>query len=186
MYDLRHLDPIHREALDNCTELLQCFMERQNDLRKQLKDAWHRKDYHQTSGELQSEKSSNANIVKYIQFVRYHLQGCDKKQVAIKTNHEITEWNLRAEYGGPRLHDYAIEKLNPSRDRLYHVQFQYGGFQDYYTITYRNLVLTILDKVIPPRESNGIFGLMDENPNKAYGSITLEAAVNNIMSWLEQ
>ena len=159
MYNLKNLDPIHKEALDNVTELLQMFMERQEKLRQMLKGKIPFEKC-ETDGHAQSERTNNAIIINYIQWVRYFMWGNSPEEAYIKTKN-ITRW-IWGVNTGPHIYPWTKETLKIEDNQL----TQYGALR------YNDLVHQILDLCVPV-QSKGLFELMNEN----YGSITLDNAI---------
>ena len=100
MYNPKTLDPIHKEALDRATELLQAFMERQEKLRQWSK---------QTS-EWNDERNNNALIITCIQWIRYFLWGNSPEVVEIKTK-TLNRWIWNNTTGGPVIFPWAEDVL---------------------------------------------------------------------------
>ena len=164
MYNLNNLDPIHKEALDNVTGLLQSFMERQEKLRLMLKGKIPLEKC-ETGGHALSEKTNNAIIINYIQWVRYFLWGNSPEEVRIKTQNVINRWVWNAGDAGPGIFPWTQEALKINDSQL----TQYGH------LPHRVLVHQILDLCIPPRP-RGLFGLVDGD----YGSITLDNTIESM------
>lgn len=158
MYNLKNLDSIHKEALDNVTGLLQAFMERQEKLRQMLKGKIPLEKC-ETGGHAQSEKTNNAIIINYIQWVRYFMWGNSPEEVRIKTQNVINRWVWTAGDAGPVIFPWTKETLKIDDSQL----TQYGY------LPYKAVVHQILDLCVPARPK-GLFGLVDGN----YGSITLD------------
>lgn len=154
MYNPKTLDPIHKEALDHATELLQVFMERQENLRK-----WRK----QTS-EWNYERNNNALIITCIQWIRYFLWGNSPEVVRIKTK-SLNRWSWNNTTDGPVIFPWAEDTLKIDATELN----QYG------CMPYKKIVNHLLNIIIPKR-TGGLFGLIDGD----YGSITLEDCVRKM------
>lgn len=155
MYNPKTLDPIHREALDHATELLQTFMERQEKLRRTHND---------TTSEIISERNNNALIITCIQWIRYFLWGNSPEVVRIKTK-SLNRWAWNNAISGPKIFPWVKDVFKIDNSEL----DQYGH------ITHRGMIEHLLDIIIPKR-TGGLFGLMDGD----YGSITLENCVRKM------
>lgn len=160
MYNLKNLDPIHKEALDNVTGLLQAFMERQEKLRQMFKGKILLEKC-ETGGHAQSERINNAIIINFIQWVRYFMWGNSPEEVGIKIKN-INRWIWVAGDAEPHIYPWTKEILKIDDSQL----TRYG------TIRYKDLVYQILDLCVPSRPK-GLFGLMDGD----YGSITLDNTI---------
>lgn len=158
MYNLKNLDPIHKEALDNVTRLLQSFIERQEKLRQMIKGKIPLEKC-ETGGQVQSEKTNNAIIINYIQWVRYFMWGNSPKEVRIKTQNVINHWGWSP---NPTIFQWTKETLKIDDSQL----------AQYRCLPYKAIVHQILDLCVPPRP-RGLFGLVDGN----YGSITLDNVI---------
>lgn len=159
MYNPKTLDPIHKEALDRATELLQAFMERQEKLRQWSK---------QTS-EWNDERNNNALIITCIQWIRYFLWGNSPEVVEIKTK-TLNRWIWNNTTGGPVIFPWAEDVLKIDTTELN----QYGR------MPYKKMVNHLLNIIIPKR-TGGLFGLIDGD----YGSITLEDCVRKMKEEME-
>lgn len=168
LYNLKNLDPIHKEALDNVTELLQAFMERQGKLRQMIKGKIPFQEYANV-GDVKSEIAHNSIIINFIQWVRYFMWGNSPEEVGIKIKN-INRWTWVASEttsslageAGPVIFQWAKETLKIDDSQL----------TRYECLPYKAVVHQILDLCVPPRPG-GLFGLMDGN----YGSITLDNAI---------
>jgi hypothetical protein len=163
MYNLKNLDPIHKEALDNATGLLKMFMERQEKIRQMLKGKIPLEKC-ETGGHAQSERTNNAIIIDFIQWIRYFMWGNSPEEVGIKVKN-INRWVWTANTSGPHIYPWTKETLKIEDDQL----TQYGALQ------YKDLIHQILDLCVPARPK-GLFGLIDGN----YGSITLDNAIEEM------
>ena len=81
MYDISTLDSVHRGAYDKVTDLLQQFMDRQWDLHKMLKQNNINKD---SQIRTQNERKYNKEVIKYLQLIRYILQGHEERDLINK------------------------------------------------------------------------------------------------------
>ena len=154
IYNPKTLDPIHKEALNHTTELLQVFMERQEELRQLSKQA----------SEWNYERNSNVLIITCIRWIRYFLWGNSPEVVRIKTK-SLNRWCWNNTISGPKISPWVADVLKIDKDEL-----DYYGF-----ITYKKLINHLIDIIIPKR-TDGLFGLMDGD----YGSVTLEDCVRNM------
>lgn len=168
MYNLKNLDPIHKEALDNVTELLQVFMERQEKLRQMLKGRIPLEKC-ETGGHAQSERINNALIITCIQWIRYFLWGNSPEVVRIKTK-SLNRWYWNNTTDGPKIFPWAEDVLKIDTTELN----RYG------CMPYKKVVNHLLNIIIPKR-TGGLFGLMDGD----YGSITLEDCVRKMKEEME-
>ena len=174
MYDLNSLDSHHKEALDRATNLLQIFMERQEKLRHMIngkipfdesEPKW-REGWGATA-----ERNNNSLIITCIQWIRYHLWGNTKEEVAIKTGNRLYWWCWDNSASGPGVAPWAREVLGIDDCVL----------DDYGYTTYRKLMHRLLDIVIPKR-TGGLFGMLDGD----YGSITLEECVGKMRKEMKE
>ncbi len=156
-YDLKHLDIQHEGVYRKCTDLLQAFMDRQCQLRKLIKE----------NGRLENviyEQNCNAEVISFIQWVRYHLWGNDDKTIEIKTH--ITHWTFResASYPG----SYHI-KHSPFACNILGIDSTIDW------ISAREIVEAILEIITPHRETS-IFAIDEHITN----SITLKTELDRI------
>ena len=171
MYNLKNLDPQHRETLDKITELLQSFMERQERLRLMIsgKQPLERCE---SIGQAQSERTNNRIIINFIQWVRYFIMGNSPEEVGIKTNHTINRWTWHPLYHNTiSIYPWAEKTLMIKDDQLAECKF----------ISPKSLVQCVLN-LCTPEKPHGLFGLMDGN----YGSITLDNAIELMKSEMEK
>lgn len=161
MRETKSSDPEFEEALRKCTELLQKFINRQQQLRLMIKEKIpNEKD----TAELVAEKLSNSIIISYIQWIRYHFWGNSDNVIDTKTNNIVKNW--RWIYGELQLYSFEIETLEIEKENLREGQF----------IWPKDLIECII-KLISPQRSNSIFGgLM----NGDYGSINLEHEIGRM------
>ena len=157
MYNLKNLDPMHKEVLDNATELLQAFIDRQHQLRKLIKE-------NGRSENVTYEQNYNANVISFVQWVRYHLWGNDDKTIENKT--QITPWKFHASVLCPG--SYCI-KRSPFACNILGIDSPIDS------ITAREIVEAIL-KIITPHRETSIFAI-DEHVT---GSIILETELDRI------
>lgn len=154
IYDETHMDRETKEALDNTTKLLQEFIDRQQKLREMAKSH----EYYNNGFQHDSEKNQNSLIINTIQWVRYHLWGNSIETVDIKTNRFFHSWRFRETYSaGPTIYQFAKEALSIDDDLLLPV----GPKDSRKYITYKNLVLSIMNKCFP-KEPSGIFAVMND------------------------
>ena len=142
MYNPKTLDPQYKEALDNATELLQKFIDRQCYLRKLVKEKGR-------SAEIIGEQYVNIGIIPFIQWVRYHFWGNDDTTIINKTN--ITRWTFtaNAEYSSYYIHQspFACDALGFDRNT--------------FKVSATEIVEAILNIIIPKRE-HSIFAVDDQ------------------------
>lgn len=160
MRETKSSDPEFEEALRKCTELLQKFINRQQQLRLILKKS----PVGQYQVNCLSEKSHNTEIIRYIQWIRYHFWGNSDNVIDTKTNNIVKNW--RWVYGELQLYSFEIETLKIKKEDLREGRF----------IWPKDLIECII-KLISPQRSNSIFGgLM----NGDYGSINLEHEIGRM------
>ena len=154
MYDENTLDPEHKEALSNTTKLLQEFINRQEKLRKMSKSH----EYYNNKLQYDSERNQNTLIINAIQWIRYHLWGNSLGVINNKTNNFFHRWRFKETYsGGPTIYQFAKEALSIDDDLLLPV----GTTDSRKYITYKNLMLSIMNKCFP-KEPGGIFTVMND------------------------
>lgn len=133
-YDLDIIDSEHREAYDNCTSLLQEFMDRQHYI--------HELQKRRVFG-YEAEKRTNAMIIKLLQWVRYHLMGNDDASIWNKCH--LNQWFFK--YDSICVEsDFACEKLEII-DKLQRYK-------------YYEIVEMIFLKILPEHETS-IFAMKD-------------------------
>ena len=179
MYNLKNLDPQHREALDKITEILQSFMDRQEMLPLMIsgKQPLERCE---SIGQAQSERTNNRIIINFIQWVRYFIMGNSPEEVGIKTNHSINRWTWHPLYHNTiSIYPWAEETLMIKDDQL--VECKSISPVRYISISPRSLVQYVLN-LCTPKKPRGLFGLMDGN----YGSITLDNAIELMKREMEK
>ena len=174
MHDLKNLEPRHREAMDNVTELLQAFMERQEKLRQENKIL--SRDYSFDGNEIHAERTYNKIIINLIQLIRYFLMGYSPEEVGNKLKNtfieykysmKISQWFWNASV---KIYPYAKNII-----RLDEYKINTLGY-----INCKDLIFHILDICIP--KYGGIFSMaIDEN----YDSIALDYAVGLIKKEIE-
>ena len=148
-YNLTSLDPQHEEAYRKCTDLLQKFMARQWKI--------NREDGHD------AEKRVNRQIISFIQWVKYHLQGNDDATIEIKCPNVC-----------PRFWGGNLRKIIS----MYHTPFgcEVLGIDPKDIGNNGSEVVDAILKYILPERSNSIFA-MDDNVQE---SITLRTEVERI------
>lgn len=147
-------DPEFKEALDNTTALLQKFIDRQQKLREMAKSH----EYYNNGFQYDSEKNQNSLIINTIQWVRYHLWRNSIEVIDIKTNRFFNRWRFKEKCSaGPTIYQFAKEALSIDDNLLLPV----GPEDPRKYITYKNLVLSIMNKCFP-KEPNGIFAVMND------------------------
>lgn len=168
MYNPKTLDPIHKEALDHATELLQVFMERQDKLRQMINGKIPFDDF-VLDCYATSERNNNSLIITCIQWIRYFLWGNSPEVVRIKTK-SLNRWCWNNTISGPKIFPWAENTLKIDADEL----------NQYRCMSYKKIVNHLLNTIIPKR-TGGLFGLMDGD----YGSITLEDCVRKMKEEME-
>ena len=163
MFDLKNLDPVHRETLDKITNLLQQLIDRQLILKRAIKE----------KGEVDSpdplvELSHNRDIMRYVQWVRYWLMGNTEAEVGIKTNHLIRRWSFRYWKTGVQLYPFISRLLGCDTGR-----------NECITLKNSKLVECIMEACFPPTHQS-IFSLKDGN----YGSVILDDIRNKINDFI--
>ena len=157
IYDGIHMDHMDREteeALDNTTELLQEFINRQEKLREMSKSL----EYYNYRLQYDSERDQNAVIINAIQWIRYHLWGNSIEVINNKTNNRFKRWKFKETYiSGPTIYQFAKETLSIDDDLLLPV----GSKDPRKYITYKNLILCIMNKCFP-KEPTGIFAVIND------------------------
>ena len=175
MYNLKNLDPQHREALDKITELLQSFMERQEMLRLMISGKQPLEKC-ESIGQAQSERTNNRTIINFIQWVRFFIMGNSPEEVSIKTNNSINRWTWSPLfYNTISIYPWTEETLMIKVDQQVEHKVLYKS------ISPRSLVQYVLN-LCTPEKPHGLFGLMDGN----YGSITLDNAIESIKRQMEK
>lgn len=155
MYNISTLDKEHREAYQRITDLLQTFMGRQNYLRK--------------SREAETEKTRNKGLIRLLQFIRYHLQGCD--DVSIDQKCPGWKWDLfigRLFYVAITVSDWALNKFG--------IQEEIQGDTDECSVVSGLCIIKHLFEIIQPKPSYSIFDLI----NPETGSVTLQHEINRM------
>jgi hypothetical protein len=163
MYDLNHLDSQHRETLDRVTDLLQKFMERLETLRKSCKLT------HSDSPEY-LERCCDQAILKIIQWVRYLLKGDSIEIASMKTSGLINQRMFKG-YQGVNIYPWIQEALGLKEGEIEHTSWRTW-------ITYRNLILHIVDTYFP--RDGSLFDLMGGD----YGSVRLHEIKKEILEFI--
>ena len=117
MRETKMSDPEFEEALRKCTELLQKFINRQQQLRLILKKS----PVGQYQVNCLSEKSHNTEIIRYIHWIRYHFWGNSDEVIDMKTDNIVKNW--RWCYIEVSLYPWAIETLKIEKEDLREGQF---------------------------------------------------------------
>ena len=163
MFNLKNLDPVHRETLDKVTNLLQQLIDRQMILRQAIKEN-REVDSPNPPGEL----SHNRDIMRYVQWVRYWLMGNSEEEVSIKTNHLIRRWSFRSDGTGVQLYPFISRLLGCDT-----------GQNEYITLKSRKLIEYIMELCFPSTHQS-LFSLKDGN----YGSVILDDIRNKINDFI--
>ena len=163
MRETKVSDPEFEEALEKCTELLQKFINRQQQLRLMIEGKIPRED---DVAKLTTEKLSNSVIINYIQWVRYHLWGNSDEVIDMKTDNLVKRWMWI--YGSLQLSLWSVEALG-IEDQV--MKMNQNMF------VWPEVLIECIIKLISPQRSNSIFGgLMNGN----YGSINLEHEIGRM------
>lgn len=180
MYKLDKLDKAHREAYDKITGLLQVFMDRQRQIRELKKQC-------KTGGEqgkYQQEQILNSQIIKWIQWIRYHLWGNDDATINIKCKEVSWKTNIGPGgilYGGIMVlnnfwyvNDWIINTLNIPEDKINIVPYDKSR-----QVKEKDVVLLLIESIREKKHS--IFDMLDDDN----GSVTLEYEINRMLSKIE-
>ena len=164
MYNISTLDKEHYEAYQRITDLLQAFMGRQNYLRK--------------SREAETEKARNKGLIRLLQFIRYHLQGCD--DVSIEQKCPNWRWDAfigRLVYVEISVSNWVINKFEIQEDPdKYYIKVGIQGDMNKYSIVSGEYLLDRIFEIIQPKPSYSLFDLIDP----AAGSVTLQHEIDRM------